>query len=290
MNVNNPSSFVRDKSFCNEKNLTIFLKNRQTFSLEDQQQLKYFIDNYADCWRIWNKVRWDAAMNSDGVRELKEYLGDKFVPYYDSSWELAKEWKDKRPRSDREISDFYKKTPNYVYNLVIWDESGDRYPYVQYISPLLKKYSIESIIDFGCGVGTDSLSFIKRGIKTYSIDFSCPATDFFKWRLSNQSLKGKFLDIEPLEAFPIADMFWAIDVLEHVPDPMKVVKMVDLKNCKVFAHCSRFNDDAGGRHPCHINFESRIISEYLASHGFKNVSTKYDLSLWINLNLVDIIS
>lgn len=283
-----PPATTRDKSFCTEDNLKLYLKDRTSLSLSDQEQLKFFIDNYSDCWKLWNKVRWDAAMESEGVKELEEYLGDDFVPYYDSSWGLANEWLDRKPLTEEEIAEFYKNTKNYVYNLVIWHESGDRDDYSNDIKSFVKNYNISSVIDFGCGVGTDSLTFIKENVKVYPVDFNCPATSFFKWRLKKRKMKTEFLDIEKIKVLPKADMFWAIDVFEHIPDPMEIMKIVDFSTCKVFAHCSRFNDTAGGRHPFHINFESKLMSDYLTSKGFKNIKWDKGLSVWINLNLVNI--
>jgi len=226
-------------------------------------------------------------MNSQGVQELKEYLGKKFIPYYDSSWGLAEEWMDKKPKTVDEIKDFYKQTENYVYNLAIWHESGDRYKYSDKIKKLIDTYGVKSVIDYGCGIGTDSLTFIGRDIDTYSIDFDCPASQFFRWRAKKRKLSPKFFNIEKLEKYPDTEMFWAIDVLEHIPDPLATIKRINYQICKIIAHKSQFNDTAGGRHPCHINFEQQMISDYLSSKGYSNISTDQSLSIWLNLDLVN---
>lgn len=283
---NKTDSIKRDISFCNETNLRIYLKDKNSFSESDKRYIKYFIDNFSECWRLWNRVRWNEAFNSEGIAELKSYLGEDFIPYYDSSWGLAKEWTNKKPSTQEQIAEFYRNTKNYVYNLTVWHESGDRHNYAKDIDKLIHDYGINSVIDFGCGVGTDTISFLKRGLITYSVDFSCPAVDFMKWRLKKQKLKTNFIDVEKLTKFPSADMFWAIDVFEHILDPLAILDSIDLKACKVFAHCSRFNDNAGGRHPCHINFEPALMSDFLLTKGFKNISVTEDLAVWINLSLV----
>ncbi len=275
--------FLGIKRHYNERELKFFLVNKHK-GFYIPQLSKEHLDSCKICWDLWNKVRWDNAELGKGLLELKEYLGDSFKEYFDSSWALAKEWNKKNPTTSSEIAEFYKTTQNYLFNLVIWHESGDREPFSKELQKLLKKFKLDSVIDYGCGVGTDSLFLIESGIPTFMVDYISPTTDFLQWRLNKRNLEGKFIDVETLTELPEADLFWAVDVLEHLPDPTRVVNMLNPKT-KVFAHRSQFNDQAGGRHPCHIvNFEEQKLINMLKEKGFTNIPWK-NLSVWVKNEL-----
>lgn len=264
--------------------MKLFLQNKQQFSLNEDRQLREHISKCTECWQTWNKIRWDVSANSQGMKELREFFGDEFEFYHDSSWELVKEWQSRSPSTTQEISDFYKATKNYIYGLVIWHESGDRYNLVPTISGLIREYKLRSVIDFGSGVGTDSITFAKLGLKVYSVDFDCPTAQYMNWVLHKRGFKNIFINTEKVEKFPEADLFWAIDVLEHVPDPLKIIEQIS-DQTKVFAHISQFNEKHGGRHPFHIDFELKKLHRALRKKGF-SFRKKVDngLEIWTRIN------
>jgi len=179
-----------------------------------------------------------------------------------------------------EIINFYKNTKNYLFNLVIWHESGERRNFQEDLKLLLEKFSIKSVIDFGCGVGSDSLFLLENNIETFMIDFNCPSTDFLKWRMAKRNLlEGKFLDADNIDVLPASEMFWAIDVLEHIPDPEEVIEKLS-DETKIFVHHSPFNNQAGGRHPCHIYFEEQKLNDALQNKGFRNIPWR-NMSVWV---------
>lgn len=274
MNINTPI-----KSHYTTKELEDYLRNKHT-DINPYLGYKTHIDNCASCWNKWNKIRWDAAYQNQGLVELREFMGNSFENYYDSSWALANEWVKINPKTEDEIADFYKNTRNYLFNLTIWYESGDRKDLKKDLVTLINKFEIKSIIDFGCGVGNDSLFLLENNIKVFMIDYDCPSTRFLNWRIKRRNIQnGIFIDSESLKILPEADMFWAIDVLEHLPNPLSVVEMLTEKT-KVFVHHSEFNEFAGGRHPCHISFEEIKLINKLREKGFYNVPWN-NLSVWI---------
>lgn len=264
---------------CTYEQLQWYLRHKHSLPHQEKEKYKYLIDNFKECWEIWNRVRWDAAMASGGMVEVKKYYGKKFKPYYDSSWDLAKRWNEAQPKTKEEIDEFYKHADEYVYNLMVWFKSGDRTDFRGTIDRLISDHNIKSVIDYGCGVGNDGLYFISKEVKTYFIDYDCPASTFLKWRLKQRDIPSCFLSVDDIEMFPEADMFWAIDVLEHMIDPLEVVRKISPR-CKIFAHRSKFNDNAGGRHPCHLSFEQQKLSEALRAAGFLHDSGD-GLSVWV---------
>ena len=102
------------------------------------------------------------------------------------------------------------------------------------------------------------------------------------WRAKKRGISLKFSDADTITKFPEADMLFAIDVLEHMVDPIECVRKLDRKT-RVFAHRSEFNNLAGGRHPFHFNFDERLLDLALTERGFTKVASKY-LNVWCREN------
>lgn len=271
---------MRDKTFCTEENLKKYLENKDSFSLEDQRQLKYFVDNYPDCWQVWSKVRWDAAMQSEGVKELQEFLGDEFVPYYDSSWELAKEWNSKERATQLDVEDFYRGTKNYLYNSTLFYYSHDRVDLHTHWLELKERFGINSVIDFGCGVGNDGLKMLESGVKVIFSDFQSPSLDFLRWRLSKRKVEAQaeVLDLGKLyKERPKADMLWAVDVLEHMTNLLDIFKLVE--EIPIVVLYTDSDDAAGGRHPFHFPVDKLQLDKEFSQRGYRKVEYE-KLDVW----------
>lgn len=257
-----------------------YLRQRQVGEhLLDFKVMKRHWDTCRDCWSLWNKARWDEASTKRGMKELKEYLGYGFVDYFDSSWALVSEWESKKPETGDEVAAFYKHTSSYLYNLTIWYESGERYDFTSYFDHFAKKYNIKSYIDYGCGIGNDGLYLLETGQQVTFIDFDCPSTDFLKWRLKKRKLHASVLDVEKVKKFPSADALIAIDVLEHMVNPLEVVEKLS-DQTRLFVHLSQFNNRANGRHPFHFSFDEIRLNNLLKSRGFVQIPDKL-LSIWV---------
>jgi SAM-dependent methyltransferase len=255
-----------------------YLTFKHELNISEKKKVKAHLDKCKNCWKIWNKVRWDKAMSTQGVAELKEYLGNDFVPYYDSSFALAGEWYRISPKTELEIKAFYKETSNYIYNLVIWYESNDREDFATELTNLATNYNLKSFIDFGCGVGNDGLKLIENGYEVYFIDFECPSISFLRWRAKKRKLDVEIINIEKSLNLPDADAVFAIDVLEHIVNPLEVIEKISNKT-RLFAHRSEFNYKAGGRHPFHLNFDEKKLDSLLTQKGFVKMPSNY-LAVW----------
>jgi SAM-dependent methyltransferase len=262
-----------------EADLRGYLKSKSSIGLVESEAFSDHLDNCLSCWHLWDKVRWDASIGSQGLSELQQYLGDKFDVYFDSSWTIASEWLRAHPKTNEEIASFYKTNTSYLYNLIVWFESGDRHKFNRSIDRLINRFKVRSVVDYGCGVGNDGLLMMQKGLDVNFVDYACPSIDFLRWRLKERSLKAKIFDVEKLKELPKVDMFWAIDVLEHMPDPLWVIDRLS-PNTRVFVHRSEFGNDAGGRHPCHFNFDELKLGEALRRRGFKHIPWPV-LSVWV---------
>lgn len=267
---------------CNYINLEKLLLNSDKFTEKEKNELKNLIDNDKVCWEIWNRVRWDKAINSKGVIELKEYLGKDFIPYFDSSWALAKEWASVPRNTKKKIEEFYEKTKYFIYNSTIFFESGNRINLKKSFKQIAEKYKVQSVLDFGCGVGNDGLMMLDEGYDVIFADINVSAIEFLKWRLEKRKTKRnryKVINISNSDLKVESDMFWSVDVIEHMKDPSEIFNWISSKT-RVVAYFTDADDEAGGRHPFHFKIDNIKLHTEFQKRGYKNVRHNL-LNLWI---------
>lgn len=258
-------------------------------SISDQTRVIYkdHINACQVCWSLWNKARWDRAMKTKGVKELHGFLGKSFSTYYDSSWALAKEWNGERRVTKENIETFYQKTSNYLYNLVLFYESGDRKNFKPLFHKLARNKQLKTVLDYGCGVGSDSLDLVEAGFRVLSTDFESPSLDFLRWRLGKRGIGEDRCLVIPVEELASrrdeclqADVFWGVDVLEHMFDPFEVLQLIS-SDIKVFAYYVDSDDKANGRHPFHFKFPVAAFEERLRMWNLKPSPEDDDtISIW----------
>ncbi|MCP4304545.1 MAG: class I SAM-dependent methyltransferase [bacterium] len=227
-------------------------------------------DNCRDCWALYVDLRWELARDSVDVAELKAFLGGRFVDGIDASWALVDDWESSPRESVAEVEDFYRSTDWYVYNLVVWKASGQRPAYVANANEVISIHELKSVLDFGAGVGNDALEFAEAGLRVIACDFNNVAADFLKWRATRRGLNIDFVDADILRNAPAAqrtDLVWAMDVFEHVADPATWLTRL-LQHPDVVMYSSEHTGDSGGRHPFHIQHNSKLLPETLAAAGF----------------------
>ncbi|MEV4091076.1 class I SAM-dependent methyltransferase [Streptosporangium saharense] len=168
------------------------------------------------CRDAWNRYRWDQASDSPLLRELRDFLDEEFIPYLDSAAALAETWKLADPRSAKEVAAFFRASTAYLYNLAIWQASGNRPDYVSAAIPALLDHRVRTVLDYGCGIGNDTLPLLEAGFDVTGCDYDSPSTRFLRWRLRRHGLD--VVVVEPGVDVPVADALWIIDTLDHLAD------------------------------------------------------------------------
>ena len=81
------------------------------------------------------------------------------------------------------------------------------------------------VCDLGCGCGYGSLMLSWSARYVIGVDVSRDATDFAVYRMEAPNVSMMCADIEK-EPVPIADVYTAFEVLEHLYDPAALVERV----------------------------------------------------------------
>jgi 2-polyprenyl-3-methyl-5-hydroxy-6-metoxy-1,4-benzoquinol methylase len=167
-------------------------------------------------------------------------------------------WEKAGPMTDARIKEFYKQTSNYIYDLSgwhLWDPS-------KHASDLamvedLKRKGVKTVLDFGGGVGFNSIPFARAGIDVTLADLDSTTLKFAQFRAEHRNVKMRFWksDVEPAPPLPKYDAILCLDVLEHLPKQELhdvVDKLVKLKTAStiVIIHAP-FGKTAV--HPMHLD-------------------------------------
>jgi 2-polyprenyl-3-methyl-5-hydroxy-6-metoxy-1,4-benzoquinol methylase len=143
-------------------------------------------------------------------------------------------------------------------------------------------HDVQTCLDFGSGVGSGALLFTRAGVQMTLADISSTLLNFARWRFARRGLPAVFLDLShhrlPTASF---DMILAMDVFEHLTDPVEVVERLwqALRPGGLFF--ARIQVEDAGMHPQHIVRDFGPTFTRMKELGF--VQTWQDTWLWGHL-------
>ena len=240
--------------------------------------LRDHLDTCQPCWTIWNRYRWDAAAGHPLVAALRDFLGSSYRPYLDSSRALRDEWIAAQPRTAAGIRHFFENSEAYLYNLVIWHASGNRPGYVTAAMPYLTGARI--ILDFGSGIGQDTIDLRNLGHAVLPCDLPCPSARFMRYRLRQAGHDHRVADPRQLDPPPPADTLWIIDTLDHLPDIPAVLGPVLRRVDQVICENLRTARAHGGQ-GFHQRRTHAEVSDLLACFDLREHPTPYELPITV---------
>lgn len=196
---------------------------RRSLAPSRRAALRAHLDACPPCWGRWNRHRWDAAIGHPLLDQLAAFLGESYQPYVDSSRALAEEWDRADPQTAAEVAAFFQTSTSYLYNLTVWEASGNRPAYVDAALPHLCAHRVRTVLDIGSGIGSDALALSDRGYSVTTCDFDSPSTRFCDHRASVPISRVAPADLGLAHA---ADALWIIDTLDHLPNPGRTLDRV----------------------------------------------------------------
>jgi 2-polyprenyl-3-methyl-5-hydroxy-6-metoxy-1,4-benzoquinol methylase len=166
------------------------------------------------------KIDFDVILeNYSGVKE--KYPG--FVKWSNLS---AEEWNEKHidQKNINDVMEFYRKTPNYIFELMEYHSTESKQELSNTVIRLAKEANARTIIDFGAGICQDSIIASMNELKATAADIPGKTFDFGQWRIGKYKVPIKIIEI--CDETPLKEQYDAItcfEVLQHVVNPAKTL-------------------------------------------------------------------
>jgi len=232
---------------------------------------------------------WTEALILEGQQDLRQSLLSELAAYLgcvdlaalesrckDATRALSDDWRRMvDPADARSIERFYDQGQGYLFELMWWHTLGADHGPLAYVLALdfaRVRQSGRRYLDFGGGVGAGALLFARHGFHVSHADISSTLLRFSQWRMERRGLSAEFIDLKdtslPADAF---DMITAMDVFEHLPDPVKAVDRLAIALKHGGFLFGRFAAEPDEDRPQHIVFDFGPVLERLTSWGFTQV-------------------
>jgi GT2 family glycosyltransferase len=153
---------------------------------------------------------WEAERD---LRELREYLG---ADYDHSKLVGHRTLIDDEAAAAPDEQSFYRTSELYLYDLTAFAMSGVKDVYRRRLIGLLGAGA--SVLDYGCGIGSDGLRLLEAGYRVAFAEFDNPSAAYLRWRLAHRGLDAEVYDLDG-DVPGGFDAAFAFDVIEHVDDP-----------------------------------------------------------------------
>ena len=148
--------------------------------------------------------------------ELQAYLG---TDYRESSLHDYEGVLDAELDSVGDEAELYRTSRAYLYNLTAFAMTGTKLPYLRMLTETVPPGS--RVLDYGCGIGSDGLLLLEMGYRVEFADFANPSTEYLRWRLERRGFDAPIHDLDRHVPGGF-DLMYAFDVIEHVPDALRV--------------------------------------------------------------------
>src|SRR6266700_450080 len=189
------------------------------------------------------RATWEQALILPGqpdlksslVWELGRYLGETDL---DRLWRrcseaterMRAEWEEQVDARDRHaVESYYDDSQATMDELVWWHTLEDDLSPLAYVTALefARRHRCGAYLDFGSGIGSGGVLFGRNGFDVTVADISPSLLGFNRWRFEVRDLPGRIVDTStatlPENAF---DLITAMDVFEHLVDPVEMAEML----------------------------------------------------------------
>ena len=196
----------------------------------------------------------------------------------DTHQKLANDWHKMSPQTQEQMNEFYKSTVHYIGDLINWNNSEYKIGLINHAIEICRENDVESILDVGAGILSDSIRLRNSGLKVTSVDLNCPHYEFGQFRLEDR----KITDIECLyvgETLEKYDAVVLLDVIEHIKDIEEFLETYISKIDKyVFMTIPEtIPPDEHEKHPMHLleleGFWQKLPEYMYEKFGFKRIDS-----------------
>jgi SAM-dependent methyltransferase len=252
--------------------------------MAEQERL---LEEYRGTWRQALLTASEVDLEHSHLRELGEYLNvsdpaEVRRRCLNAVAAIRDGWHEQVKATDRRsIEQFYDANQAMLYELMWWHTLGEDSSPLAYVTALefARQHGCRSYLDFGSGVGSGAILFARHGFQIALADVSTALLEFARWRLERRDLPARFIDLKtcslPDGAF---DFVAAMDVFEHLVDPVRTVQELSQAMRPGGILFGRFHADTDEDRPCHVVADFGPTFDRLKQLGFSEVW--HDEWLW----------
>lgn len=226
----------------------------------------------------WIYYKWTSKIDKETIDNLMEYfnLDKKEVRWLLKSGNRLNNdfWYILNPKTEKEIEEFYKKTPFYVFELVFYHAKKTQ----RMLRSEIIKLTKGKVLDYGGGIGDLSIDLSKKGFSIDYADIYGNTFEFAKWLFQKKGCNIKMIDLNKEKLLQKYNTIICIDVIEHIVSPKIVLEnlVAHLENNGRLI-ITNLNAPVLKEHPMHIKMKFNS-EEYLNSLGLFKAKEPW---LWI---------
>jgi 2-polyprenyl-3-methyl-5-hydroxy-6-metoxy-1,4-benzoquinol methylase len=231
---------------------------------------------------------WVHALSLDGFDDLEEsiafeiglYTGNEDVEEVKRRClgalsHIKAEWQSSvRDLSRESVERFYEDSQAMIYELMWWHTLSEDLSPLAYVNALqfAEQREYRDFLDFGSGVGSGGILFARHGINVTLADISSAALDFGRWRFERRGLSAAHIDLKT-STLPEAgfDFITAMDVFEHLVDPVDAVQTISRALKPQGFLMGRFHAELDEDRPHHVTLDFSPTFRALEALGFVEV-------------------
>ena len=178
--------------------------------------------------------------------------------------ELAWRW----PEYKDNVLDFYRENDLYLFDLTLYHDilmpgRGTH----EWFCKIIQKYGIQTVLDYGGGIGEWTIQANKAGAKCDYLDVDGVMKDYAKWRFGRRGISASFLKED--DEFGTYDLIAVMDTLEHIPEPEPIIKKLSEKAKYII--CNPEEIPYNWVYPCHVSrFDLTPYFEKVESYLWKS--------------------
>jgi SAM-dependent methyltransferase len=204
------------------------------------------------------------------LAELRDYLGDAYDDRRLRDYERQLDEEFERIGDEARL---YRTSEGYLYNLTAFAMTGTKMPYLEELTRHVPVGS--SILDYGCGIGSDGLMLLEAGYEVSFADFDNPSTRYLRWRLQARGLDARIYDLDSGPPPGGFDATYAFDVIEHVDDPFAFLARMEEQAALVLVN---FLDPEPGETELHRELPVADLVRHAADRSLRSYSVHHGRS------------
>lgn len=208
--------------------------------------------------------------------DLEAFHGGRPLPFkeycFHATDQLRFEWARRRASTPEQIAAYYRDCgQHYIGDLAWWHYAVEgRREWFEREVQVLGDLGAKRVLDWGAGIGSDSLYLAASGFEVTLLDYDTPALAFARFRRDRYGLPAEIVAL-PEQPTGSWDCVLLMDVLEHIPHYWELLERL---RWQTWAFClsapfrDRQRPDDDLLHPQHLFDEVPSLPERLSGWGF----------------------